>query len=620
MSIKFPSITAITAKAVGTLKRFPLVMIAAAIGSYAAISMNHYSWNGSDSEQKEIWIKLIMTSMLAVPGLFAAACASERKVKGMVWSYVIQFFMIAWFCVYCYTLPKHLSDANPEYLYTFFCLQLIMHLLVAYAPFAKYKEPNGFWQFNRMLFLRFLLAVLYSGVLYVGLSIAILAVDKLFGVDVKDKVYLDLFFLMAGVFNTWIFLSGTPENIAELEQDENYPKGLRIFTQFVLLPIVGVYLLILYVYMAKIMLHWSLPVGWVSYLVIAFSITGILSFLLVYPWQFISEHKWIRIFTRAYYFLLLPLAVLLFVAIGRRIQDYGFTEKRYIVLMLGIWLSVVIIYFITGKNRSIKFIPASMLLATSITCMGPINMFKVSSRSQLTLLKADLTKAKMFENGKVKRIHPIVSEELTNRIESRLSYICEEHDYHMLAPLFSTPIDSIIHAEDSDGRMMRYSYNMPYEIMRYLNLSSITVATQAEPATITQYNYSLSTNEVLKVQGFDYYLSKEIFGNSGGYIFRVEGKILRMGLETEKSAIVVGMPNGTVEVFPLEPLCKKLKSKDSSNTADFSQEDMTLLPAKPDSRVKIVLQSLRVNEDDKSHKLSILNAEVILLFSMPEVK
>ena len=72
-----------------------------------------------------------------------------------------------------------------------------LHLLVAFLPYLRRGESNGFWQYNRTLFLRFLTAALHSGVLYVGLVIALVAVNQLFKVRIPDKTY----------FHLWIAIS-----------------------------------------------------------------------------------------------------------------------------------------------------------------------------------------------------------------------------------------------------------------------------------------------------------------------------------------------------------------------------------------------------------------------------
>ena len=71
----------------------------------------------------------------------------------------------------------------------------------------------------------------------------------------------------------------------KMDIEIDYPIGLKYFTQYVLLPLVAIYLGILIAYEAKIAIQWSLPQGWVSIMVLASAIFGILAFLLIYPRQ-----------------------------------------------------------------------------------------------------------------------------------------------------------------------------------------------------------------------------------------------------------------------------------------------------------------------------------------------
>ena len=109
--------------------------------------------------------------------------------------------------------------------------------------------------------MRFLLAYLYSNVLFLGLAIALASADHLFGFDVEENNYLYLFAIIAGVFNTWVFLAGVPKDLNTLNQTTDYPKGLKLFTQYILLPLVSLYFVILIAYELKITIEWNWPRG-----------------------------------------------------------------------------------------------------------------------------------------------------------------------------------------------------------------------------------------------------------------------------------------------------------------------------------------------------------------------
>src|SRR5690606_5682983 len=115
-----------------------------------------------------------------------------------------------------------------------------------------------------------------------------------------------------------------------------YPKQLRMAAAFLLMPLVAVYLLILYAYAARVLMEWRWPMGWASYLVLGFSALGLLVLFVIHPlednagaaaadggWQARWEAKWVKLFTRHFHHALIPLLLLLFAAIGRRVHEYG---------------------------------------------------------------------------------------------------------------------------------------------------------------------------------------------------------------------------------------------------------------------------------------------------------
>ena len=128
---------------------------------------------------------------------------------------------------------------------------------MSFSPYIKSKSLNGFWNYNKILFLRFCSSVLFSAVLYIGITLALLSITLLFDFDIDEDIYAKIWIIIAGLFNTWFFVSGIPEDIEQLDNLQTYPKGLKIFTQYILLPLLFTYLLILYLYGGKIILLWE---------------------------------------------------------------------------------------------------------------------------------------------------------------------------------------------------------------------------------------------------------------------------------------------------------------------------------------------------------------------------
>ena len=280
-----------------------------------------------------------------------------------------------------------------------------LHLAVAVAPYLgelrREADTPGFWRFNQTLLLRLLSAVLYSGVLYVGVALALVAVRELFGVGLGENPFLYLFVGLATLFNTWFFLAGVPHDFAALEEDALYPTGLKVFTQFVLLPLVVLYLVILYAYLARIIGRWELPQGWVSLLILALAVAGIFALLLIHPLRQNPENTWIRTFARWFYRALFPLLGLLAVAIGVRIRAYGFTEERYFVVLLAAWLVGLAAYFLWRRGRGIIWLPTTLGALALLSAAGPWGAFAVAERSQLAQLRELTTRYGLLRNGRL---------------------------------------------------------------------------------------------------------------------------------------------------------------------------------------------------------------------------
>ncbi len=403
--IKLPSLQSLFVESIHTIKRFPLSLLASVVATFLAIYLTHCDFEKLQNVNTPG--KVIMCCSLGLNLFLAAELFSKSKNHIFLKRLLLQLLLLILIVCYYFILPDFKNFGLEDGI-RFALFAIGLHLLVSFAPFISARHTNGFWQFNKSLFLRFLTACLYTSVLYMGLALALLAIDKLFKVEINGDYYADLWWFLAGIFNTWFFLAGVPKQTQALEDNIDYPKGLKIFTQFVLLPLVSVYLFILYAYGAKIAVAMELPRGWVSYLVVGFSVVGILSLLLIWPIQEREENSWIKIFSRWFYRALYPLIILLGLAIFKRISQYGITENRYFILILALWLAIVATYFLLSKTKNIKVIPISLCIIAFLSSFGPWGAFSVSERSQINRLEELVSNEKLLINGKIKKANPIL--------------------------------------------------------------------------------------------------------------------------------------------------------------------------------------------------------------------
>jgi hypothetical protein len=261
-------------------------------------------------------------------------------------------------------------------------LSAALHLLVAVLPFVRGPETTAFWDYNRRLLLAFLRAAVFSAVLFIGLAIALGALDKLFGVSVVPKVYARLWIVTALLGNTWIFLAALSDDITRSDERLVYPRALKVFTQYILTPLVAVYLVILTAYLAKIVVTREWPSGWIGWLVGSVSVSGILGFLLVHPLRQERDEGWIAIYARWLFIGLIPAAIMLLLALGKRVAPYGLTELRVIALALAVWLLTVAAVYTLRPASGIRLIPLSLAALLAVLMAGPFSATRLGVRSQ----------------------------------------------------------------------------------------------------------------------------------------------------------------------------------------------------------------------------------------------
>lgn len=426
-------------------RKYPMVLLMALLGAISLITFAHLDFDAHDDNYP--LVKFALVACTGISLMFGLKMLSERIGK-------LPFLEIAgvlFLAFYYFLLPKEEKDFTEVYAYVIIPITILAHLFVAIAPFTGKNRELNFWQYNKNLFINFFLTVVFTGVLTGGVELAILAVDNLFDFNFEDKLYAQTFFFFSIFGSCFIFLLFNEKGLHYLERDENYPVILKFFTQYVLIPLLLIYAVILYFYSAKILINWQLPRGWVSYLILAYSVVGILANLLVHPLKDESTKSWVKVFSKIFYYTLVPLIVLLFTAIFTRILEYGYTEPRYFVLLLSVWLSSVVLYFIFIKNPTIKFIPVSLFVFGIFALIFPyFNTFSVAKRSQKTELKQILEKQQVLENGTI-NFNKKISDTVVQEVVSKFQFLAQRKELAFLNGYLKKEDQQILSRNSNDN-------------------------------------------------------------------------------------------------------------------------------------------------------------------------
>lgn len=578
--MKIPSLEATLLKAKETFVRFPipvLMSIWAAILLFTMIELK-------GATETEVWsyARICLTLALAMPAFIAAHAFAER-LQNNRWKYGAYALPGAYFIWFWFVLEDKPQERE---IILFFVMAIAVHLLVSFAPFIRDGDMRRFWEYNKSIFLRILTSGLYSAVLFGGLALALVAIDELFDVNVKETSYAKIFVFISTVFNTWFFLAGFPKLNVDSPGVE-YPKGLRMFTQFVLLPLVTIYLMILYAYAGKILFTMNWPRGWVSYLVIGFSMAGILALLLIWPLREDMRHKWIKLYARGFFFALFPLVILLFCSIYLRVSTYGITINRWFVILLACWLLLIALYFLLSREKQIRFIPVSLFCTALLSAYGPLSASNVAFRSQKARLLEVGTAAGVYnpEEGRFVKAIKVgqVDFDQEEVLSSAIEYLVDTYDAKEVASMFPVNADSVI---EKYGR-----YQLPGELMKSIGLE---LRSPSGNIGNTRYTFAVeSYNTPLDVAGYDwsvywnYYDEKssedEKFSLNDSLLFMLNfnGNILVLKSADEKELARLN----------LDELRRRLLKEGPVNQYLMKQERLTLQTENDSVKVKLLIRS-----------------------------
>ncbi len=623
------SISDITRGIYRSLNRFPLVIGLAGLISLVSIVLI------IGEDYRPLW-NVIMCAALGVPLLFSTTIMIENKVfKNPI---LVQSLALSFLVGLFFTLPMEdhkLISSLAIIRYSF--INAAVHLFLSFAPFLKKGNMNGFWQYNRMLFQRTLSSILFSGVLLGGFCAALGLIDLLLGVNIPGQLYGILAVIFGSLVNIWIFMSGVPEAIDKLDEDLDYPRNLKMFLQFVLLPLLVLYVVILISYLLKIAIIQDGSEGIISRLIIGVSVLGVLTLLLLNPYSKLKEGKWLAWVTKAYYLILTPLAIILFVALSYRVSAYGITINRYILGVIGLWLLGISLHFnFAGKN--IKVIPISLSLLTILSIIGPWSVLSVSEKSQFNRLNQMLVKEQMLVDGKLKienRIESagkyydedwktaVLPDENLKEIESVLTYLTDYHEFNSLQPLFNQDLtvleaDSFSDFSDRDFEMKLLGLRS----LRYFEQTAVAVTVEDEAEVVETegvviedyFYYTRKDQEVIPIGAYDFMIPidpTDLESVEGIQEYQIGGQDLVFKLNSDMNLELIGSDKKAISVSIL-PFLEGLTS---SNGKPLRLEQMSFKHRSEDINLSFVFNEIEYVQGQNENRLKSYSGYLMVKFN-----
>jgi len=599
MKNPFPIIGQLFSEVWAAIIRFPLA------NASAIISFTLASLLIDDKEADNYpFINGLIVSSLGICFFISVQLLQETQGIRLRRGVFIKAFGLLLAIGYYFYLPEKFP---LSYVYQIGLFACIFHLSISFIPFLNRKLTQYFWQFNQVVFLRILQSGFYSAVLFGGISLALLAIEHLFDFDINGKNYLRLYLFLGFVFNTAFFTAGIPKSF---DAPIFYPKALKVFSQFVLIPLVSIYQLILYAYLGKIVITGIWPSGWVSHLVIFCTGFGILIVLLIWPLLNQKEESWIKWYARATFLSIFPLAILMGLSVYKRIVEYSFTEERLILVFLTFWLIFISIYFVVSRLKNIKAIPVSLAFFLLIANVGPWSVGELSRKAQFSELKSILVKNGLIKNGNWQKPKKPVSKIDRFQIGQKTEYLIAHFGTQSLLDLVDNP--AYLNGRKKNENPLAQDV-MDSLGLEYVSDYEIKTPKDKEEKYLTIQFPEKGSTTAFHVTGMDYCIPINLTAerrdsSAEKILFKgiVALKDQNLKLELDQSKIKINL-NGERLELDLSQLSDSIFSKYSIGKSDFIQSQTSCKP-------------LRVNTKSMHFKLLVLEMRLFKSADSLEVK
>lgn len=352
-----------------------------------------------------------------------------------------------------------------------------MSLAVFVACFFRRHQDVEFWNFSVRTVVALGLAGAIGGILTLGLNALVESLKMLFGIHISDKAFGDIAAVCMTMLAPALFMNlipkGEDKHMNTVVEFSSFAKGVA---QYLFIPLLALYMITLYVYAAKIVFQWMLPVGGVSYMVSASMLMMVLLIYLTYP---IQHHEGNRVFKRITHWLpviMLPLLALMTVAIWRRLSDYGITVSRLYLLVFNLWCYAVCLWLIFTRNKRIWIIPASFAVILLLISVGPqsissVTLYSLKNEAREAFTASGLTQFPLSGDQYEKWLQS-VDKKTASAIDSKLDYIQDFFRYESVKDLVGKDVvlGRIAKMDDENIKGNGYEYYSNWKMMNKMDI------------------------------------------------------------------------------------------------------------------------------------------------------
>ena len=372
------------------LKRFPVAVTFIFAFTAYLIYLTSTGWKGEDR-------LLFITGYYLSVGILLSLTLHlwSEEVKSRLWKTTIQLAAHALLIADTFLLYHYLTTESSwiEIGIAHAAVILAVGLSTFFLSFLREKNDIASWNFALNTVSAYIVTQVIGLILCAGISLLLFSLHQLFDIHISGKCYAYIYYLCNVLLGLMLFLGLLPQGDDKHNRKPHSSEFLNGILHYLFLPLTAGYLIVLYIYATRILISWELPIGWVSWLIVALMTVCIAIQFGLYPTRFKENKRFDNWIARWMPVLILPLLLLMTIGIIRRFNDYGVTINRLYLATLNGWFYIVCIGLFVIKARRINWIPISFAVIFLLTSALPVNYAGITKNTILNEIKAEMQRS-----------------------------------------------------------------------------------------------------------------------------------------------------------------------------------------------------------------------------------
>lgn len=493
---------------IDTVIRFPLtiiLLIAAAVSNAIAI----------ESYDRMIYSKLLVAFILGASVFVVLQMLFERFFENPALRLIFMVISIAAAVIYYLCIQG--SDWNLEI--TIRSMVIYFILLIAFLWIPVIQSRYNFNDSFMAVFKGFFVALLFDGVLFLGVVLIIGAINQLI-FQINDNAIAHafnlIFIFMAPTYLltmlpvypgekelTWpLRESGSGSGNAEKDTDKasigeieiekpsidfitkmvTPNKFLISLISYVIIPITAIFTIILLLYIIMNIGGEFWTNNLMEPLLVSYSITVIVVYLMTST----INNVFTKIFRKIFPKVLIPVVLFQTISSIMKITDVGITYGRYYVILFGIFATIAGALFCFLPVRKNGIIAPILIVLSLLSILPPVDAFTISKVNQINRLESVLKKNNMLIDDTIVPRADVSEEDQADIIKS---------------------VDYIINMEYNNDLPYLASYAKSLEFEKTFGFAKYGQTTGENRG----YYISRDTNDPIAISGYDVMLQMSVY-------------------------------------------------------------------------------------------------------------